>query len=862
MAEKKTESGIILIEEEAESTEDESSQSSKSSIIQDEGEVTKEDSGIIIVGKETKSAEENPPQSAETSIIVASDLLPTSLIIIPLFDRPFFPKMMVPILLSNEELVNNILESLSDKQKYVGLLFAEETEGEGESFKVQRFAKIGVAGKVLQINRKPDAPAQLLVQCMERFEVVELSDTSLRRARVRYWYDDPTSNDEEVKAYSISIINCIKELVQLKPLFREELSLLMGNINLKEPGTLADFSSSMTTSSGEELQKILGTRPLLERAESALILLKKELEISKIQVQINKRIEDRLSTQQRQFFLKEQLKEIKKELGLSKDDKESEEEKFRKRMEALILTEEASERIEEELEKLRLLEPSSPEFNVTRAYLDWLTVLPWGKTTEDNEDIEQAEEILQADHYGLEDVKDRILELISVGMMNGNLSGTIILLVGPPGVGKTSIGQSIARSLNREFYRFSVGGMRDEAEIKGHRRTYIGALPGKFVQALKVCKSSNPVLMLDEVDKIGSSFRGDPASALLEVLDPEQNKDFLDHYLDVRFDLSKVLFICTANQLDTIPSPLLDRMEVIRLSGYILEEKLQIARRHLIERQLSSHGLKPEEFQIDDNTLREVIDGYAREAGVRNLEKQLKKMMRKAARQIVTDRGKENPKTEVQINKEDLKEYLGKRSFTEEQAFTEPKVGVVMGLAYTALGGATLHIEARSIFNKNGGLKQTGQLGDVMKESAEIAYSYVRSLLQNDPDAKEFFEEKMIHLHVPAGATPKDGPSAGITMACALTSLIFDTPLKAGLAMTGELTLTGVVLPIGGVKEKTIAARRAKISELVFPADNQEDFEDLDESVREGITAHFVKKLEDVLAIGFPNLKWKQRIQK
>ena len=858
MAEKKTESGIILIEEEAEPTEDESSQSSKSSIIQDEGEVTKEDSGIIIVGKETKSAEENPPQSAETSIIVASDLLPTSLIIIPLFDRPFFPKMMVPILLSNEELVNNILESLSDKQKYVGLLFAEETEGEGESFKVQRFAKIGVAGKVLQINRKPDAPAQLLVQCMERFEVVELSDTSLRRARVRYWYDDPTSNDEEVKAYSISIINCIKELVQLKPLFREELSLLMGNINLKEPGTLADFSSSMTTSSGEELQKVLGTRPLLERAESALILLKKELEISKIQVQINKRIEDRLSTQQRQFFLKEQLKEIKKELGLSKDDKESEEEKFRKRMEALILTEEASERIEEELEKLRLLEPSSPEFNVTRAYLDWLTVLPWGKTTEDNEDIEQAEEILQADHYGLEDVKDRILELISVGMMNGNLSGTIILLVGPPGVGKTSIGQSIARSLNREFYRFSVGGMRDEAEIKGHRRTYIGALPGKFVQALKVCKSSNPVLMLDEVDKIGSSFRGDPASALLEVLDPEQNKDFLDHYLDVRFDLSKVLFICTANQLDTIPSPLLDRMEVIRLSGYILEEKLQIARRHLIERQLSSHGLKPEEFQIDDNTLREVIDGYAREAGVRNLEKQLKKMMRKAARQIVTDRGKENPKTEVQINKEDLKEYLGKRSFTEEQAFTEPKVGVVMGLAYTALGGATLHIEARSIFNKNGGLKQTGQLGDVMKESAEIAYSYVRSLLQNDPDAKEFFEEKMIHLHVPAGATPKDGPSAGITMACALTSLIFDTPLKAGLAMTGELTLTGVVLPIGGVKEKTIAARRAKISELVFPADNQEDFEDLDESVREGITAHFVKKLEDVLAIGFPNLKWKQ----
>jgi ATP-dependent Lon protease len=858
MAEKKTDNGIILIEEETESTEDQPSGSSKSPIIEDKGEEKKSDSGVIIVGEKAKSAEENPTESSETSIIIASDLLPTSLIIIPLFDRPFFPKMMVPILLSNEELVNNILESLSDNQKYVGLLFAEETEGEGESFKVQRFAKIGVAGKVLQVNRKPEAPAQLLVQCMERFEVVEISDNPLRRARVRYWYDDPTSKDEEIKAYSISIINCIKELVQLKPLFREELSLLMGNINLKEPGTLADFSSSMTTSSGEELQKILGARALLERAELALILLKKELEISKIQVQINKRIEERISTQQRQFFLKEQLKEIKKELGLSKDDKESEEEKFRKRMEQLILTEEASERIEEELEKFRLLEPSSPEFNVTRAYLDWLTVLPWGKTTEDNEDIEQAEEILQADHYGLEDVNDRILELISVGMMNGNLSGTIILLVGPPGVGKTSIGQSIARSLNRAFYRFSVGGMRDEAEIKGHRRTYIGALPGKFVQALKVCKTSNPVLMLDEVDKIGSSFRGDPASALLEVLDPEQNKDFLDHYLDVRFDLSKVLFICTANQLDTIPGPLLDRMEVIRLSGYILEEKLQIARQHLISRQLESHGLKPEEFQIDDDTLREVIDGYAREAGVRNLEKQLKKMMRKSARQIVSERGKDNPKTEIQINKEDLREYLGKRSFREEQAFTEPQVGVVMGLAYTALGGATLHIEARSLFNKNGGLKQTGQLGDVMKESVEIAYSYVRSLLQDDPDAKEFFQERMIHLHVPAGAIPKDGPSAGITMASALISLIFDTPFQAGIAMTGELTLTGIVLPIGGVKEKTIASRRAKIKNLIFPADNQEDFEDLDESVREGINAHFVKKLEDVLVIGFPNLKWKQ----
>lgn len=812
-------------------------------------------SEIMEMEESSESDSEPSESSPETSIIVASDLLPTTLPIIPLLDRPFFPKMMVPILLNNRELEQSLVEGMNNEQKYVGLLYAESTPSEDGTPQVQQYAKVGVVARVAQVNQaKNEAPTQFLVQCMERFELIEMIETPIPRAHVRYWYDVPTSTDEEVKAYSISIINCIKELIQLKPLFREELSLLMGNINLKEPGTLADFASSMTTSNGEELQNILATRPLRERAEQALILLKKELEIAKLQVQINKRIEERLSTQQRQFFLKEQLKEIKKELGLSKDDRESEEEKFRKRIEELQLPQEAAERIEEELEKLRLLEPSSPEFSVTRAYLDWLTVLPWGRFTTDNHDLAKAEEILQSDHYGLQDVKDRILELISVGIMNGNLSGAIVLLVGPPGVGKTSIGQSIARSLGREFYRFSVGGMRDEAEIKGHRRTYIGALPGKFIQALKVCKTANPVLMLDEVDKIGSSFRGDPASALLEVLDPEQNKDFLDHYLDVRFDLSQTLFICTANQLDTIPGPLLDRMEVIRLSGYILEEKLQIARQHLIPRQLKAHGLQTEQLDLADDVLREVIDGYAREAGVRNLENQLKKLMRKSARKLVRARAEGEERPVVQVQTQELRDYLGRRSFAEEQIYATPQVGVVMGLAYTALGGATLHIEAQAVGSKNAGLKQTGQLGDVMKESAEIAYSYVRSLLQNDHEGKEFFLNNQVHLHVPAGATPKDGPSAGITMACALTSLVFDTPIRQNLAMTGELTLTGLVLPIGGVKEKTIAARRARVSELIFPAENREDFEDLDESVREGITPHFVKTLDEVLAIGFPEL--------
>jgi len=434
-----------------------------------------------------------------------------------------------------------------------------------------------------------------------------------------------------------------------------------------------------------------------------------------------------------------------------------------------------------------------------------------------------------------------------VGIINNDLAGTIVLLVGPPGTGKTSIGQSIAKSLGRKFYRFSLGGMRDEAEIKGHRRTYIGALPGKFINAIKTCKTSNPVIMLDEIDKIGASFQGDPASALLEVLDPEQNKDFLDHYLDVRFDLSKVLFICTANTLETIPAPLLDRMEQIRLSGYILEEKLEIARRHLLPKQLKMHGLKRSQLSLPKTVLREMIDGYAREAGVRSLENNIKKLLRKAARKIVED-GQEK----VSISRSELPDYLGQRMFAEETRFKKPKIGVITGLAYTAMGGATLHIEATSVEAKTPGFKQTGQLGDVMVESSEIAYTFIRARLNPQKKTEKFFDRNHIHLHVPAGATPKDGPSAGITMACALYSLAKQKPIIPNLAMTGELTLTGLVMPIGGVKEKTIAARRAGVTQLLFPDENRKDYEELDESITEGITPYFVKNFDEVLKIGFP----------
>ena len=788
--------------------------------------------------------ESETSEAEDKSIIIASDLFPEQLLIVPLYDRPLFPKMMLPVIISDEELEQHMMKVMKDSLKYIGLVFSfrENEEDEG------KLSETGVVAKIVQASKQANAPLQVVVQVMERFEIVKLQkEKPVIQARVRYWYDSDPGSEEELKAYSVSIINAIKELVQLNPLFKEELGLLMGRVNLKEPGTLADFSASMTTASGKELQKILETRRIKQRIEKALILLKHELEVSKLQSRISQKIEERMSQQQREFFLREQLKEIKKELGLSKEGKETEVEKYLARIRKLKLTEEARERIDEEIEKLRLIEPVSPEYNVSRAYLDWLTILPWGVYSKDFFDLKRARRILDRDHFGLKDVKDRILELISVGIINNDLAGTIVLLVGPPGTGKTSIGQSIAKSLGRKFYRFSLGGMRDEAEIKGHRRTYIGALPGKFINAIKTCKTSNPVIMLDEIDKIGASFQGDPASALLEVLDPEQNKDFLDHYLDVRFDLSKVLFICTANTLETIPAPLLDRMEQIRLSGYILEEKLEIARRHLLPKQLKMHGLKRSQLSLPKTVLREMIDGYAREAGVRSLENNIKKLLRKAARKIVED-GQEK----VSISRSELPDYLGQRMFAEETRFKKPKIGVITGLAYTAMGGATLHIEATSVEAKNPGFKQTGQLGDVMVESSEIAYTFIRARLNPQKKTEKFFDRNHIHLHVPAGATPKDGPSAGITMACALYSLAKQKPIIPNLAMTGELTLTGLVMPIGGVKEKTIAARRAGVTQLLFPDENRKDYEELDESITEGITPYFVKNFDEVLKIGFP----------
>jgi len=797
----------------------------------------------------------------DKALVVSEDVFPDSLLIVPLYDRPLFPKMLLPVIISEEKLGKVLLKELKGPLRYVGLVYSYEPEDDSQTNEpgtTDNLSKVGAVGKIVQAAKHGNDPMHIIVQVMERFEIIDItSEDPIIRAKVEYIPETgEEKSEDELKAFSVSIINLIKELVQLNPLFKEELGLLMGRINLKDPATLADFAASMTTASGKELQEILETKNIKIRIEKALYLLRHELEVAKLQVKISQRVEDRMSQQQREFFLREQLKEIKKELGITKEGSESETDKYEARIKKLKLSEEAEERIDEELEKLRLIEPASPEYNVTRTYLDWLTILPWGIYSKDFFNIQRAARILNRDHYGLKDVKDRILELISVGIIKGDLAGSIVLLVGPPGTGKTSVGQSIARALGRKYFRFSLGGMRDEAEIKGHRRTYIGALPGKFINAIKTCKTANPVIMLDEIDKIGASFHGDPASALLEVLDPEQNKDFLDHYLDVRFDLSKVLFICTANQTDTIPPALLDRMEVIRLSGYILEEKLEIARKHLLPKQLKIHGLKKNQFSLPKPVLREIIDGYAREAGVRSLENNLKKLLRKTARKFV-----EEEIDQVKISKDDLPDMLGRKAFAEESRYKKPKIGVITGLAYTSVGGATLFIEASNVEAKNPGFKQTGQLGDVMVESTEIAYTFIRSLGSNDEKIKNFFAQNFVHLHVPAGATPKDGPSAGITMACALQSLVAQEAVIPNLAMTGELTLTGLVMPIGGVKEKTIAAKRAGITQLIFPAENKKDFDDLDESIIGKITPYFVKTFAEVLPICFPNLKGTKKIK-
>jgi ATP-dependent Lon protease len=788
-------------------------------------------------------ADSDDSEKPQEGLVVTSDLLPATLPIIPLRPRPAFPGILTPMVFTGARHVALAKRAVDTPAKMMGLVLVKETEEPDSQENLHRF---GVVGRIMKVLHSDDDSIHLLVNCLERFSIRELTESEDGLfARVEYHYATELSVNPELKAYSMAIISALKELVQINPLYSEEIKMFLNRQSMDDPGRLTDFAANLTSGDGQLLQVILETIDVRKRIDKVLVLLKKELEVSRLQTKISKQIEQKVSAQQREFFLREQLKAIKKELGLEKEGKVSEIEKFEKRLKNLTLNEEAQKAIDEEIEKLRLIEPSSPEYNVSRNYLDWLTILPWGKHSKDNYSIERARRVLDRDHYGLKDVKDRILEFIAVGKLKGDISGSILCLVGPPGVGKTSIGKSIASALNRTFYRFSLGGMRDEAEIKGHRRTYIGAMPGRFIQAMKSAGTANPVLMLDEIDKIGASFQGDPASALLEVLDPEQNNSFRDHYLDVPFDLSNVLFVATANQLDTIPAALLDRMEIIRLAGYILEEKMEIARRYLIPKALENHGLQKDQLLIRKEALHAIIDGYAREAGVRNLENRIKKIMRHAAMEFSQGHAEK-----ITISKKDVETILGKPIFTKEETFDDVP-GVVTGLAWTSMGGATLQIEATAMPSKGKGFKQTGQLGKVMIESSEIAYSYIMAHLEGYGIDPEFFDKHFVHLHVPAGATPKDGPSAGVTMATALLSMITGKPVIQKLGMTGELTLTGKVLPIGGVKEKILAVKRIGITTVILPEANRKDFEELPDHLRADLSVHFARDYQDVYKVAF-----------
>ena len=782
---------------------------------------------------------------------------PQELFIFPLTRRPFFPGMAAPILVEKGAFYEVLKIVAKTDHKCIGLFLTIDENTNIYKIGIEGLHKVGVLGRIMRIIPLEQGGAQIVLSMEKRISIEKPgTDNKYLSALVSY-HDDPSLHniDNELKAYSINIITTIKELLKLNPLFKEELQIFLGHSDFTEPGKLADFAVALTTASREELQEVLSTFDLQRRIDLALLLLKKEVDLSKLQSSINQRIESTISKAQREFFLREQLKAIKKELGLEKDDKTCDIEKFKERLSKRKLIPEGQSVINEEMEKLNYLEVQSPEYGVCRNYLDWLTILPWGVFSKESHDLKKAEQILEKDHYGLKDIKERILEFIGVGKLSGGVKGSIICLVGPPGSGKTSVGKSIARALNRKFYRFSVGGMKDEAEIKGHRRTYIGSMPGKMIQALKNTQSMNPVIMIDEVDKIGMSYQGDPASALLEVLDPEQNVDFRDHYLDVPCDLSNVLFIITANVLDTIPEPLKDRMEVLRLSGYIQAEKIEIAKKYLIPRNRKKMGLKLDNVQFTLPGLAKIIDSYAREAGVRSLENNLKKILRKIALEVAKEREKRKEHKKVVISDQNLTQYLGKPIFVSDVYYEKMPVGVCTGLAWTALGGATLYVEASRSPSDKTSMKLTGQAGDVMKESAQIAWSYLHAHKEKYASGIPFFDKEEVHIHIPEGATPKDGPSAGVTMVTALVSLLLDKPVPVELAMTGEITLTGKILAIGGLKEKLIAARRSKIRTLIFPSDNLRDYDELPPYLKEGLDVYFVQYYEDVF-----NIVWTKRV--
>ncbi len=810
--------------------------------------------------------------------------LPEQVVVIPIVNSPIFPGMIAPIILSQEKFTPELDEQVG-KTGYVALNLVkfkenqeyvtseeEDDEDVGE-YEMEAYDeeindltskdiyRVGVLCKVVKKLKLPDGSVNLLVHGLKRFRISKFLEEAPLLVVKTNVFEDVHEADEELDAYTRSVINQVKKLSEINPYFNEEMKLAM--LNSPSPGSLADLVAFALSLDVPEAQDFLETLVVKKRFAKLLVYLKREKDVADIQKKITDEVNDKVNKYQREYFLREQLKVIRSELGMDEDEKSKDIKKFKELIEEKGLPEEAKKSALEEIERLDSIPDSSPEYNITRTYLNWMTTLPWNEESEESSDIPSAKKMLEKDHYGLEKAKERILEFLAVRKLKPEYDGTILCLAGPPGVGKTSLGHSIANALGRKFYRFSLGGMRDEAEIKGHRRTYVGAMPGKLIQAMKRVEVNNPIIMLDEIDKLGKSYQGDPASALLEVLDPEQNRTFIDNYLDVPYDLSKVLFIATANYIGEIPEALLDRMELIEVSGYTLEEKVSIATKWVIPKQLKKHGMTTKDFGLTATTLKALIQDYSREPGVRRMEQFVAKLCRHAALVKVTAKRAKK----FSPAPKDLEAILGPKRFSSDLAQKPLNPGVVTGLAWTAFGGDILFIETLPLKGK--GLKLTGQMGDVMNESANIAYSYAKKMLEDElevdkkskkkkkvkagekgaEESLDYLDSHQVHLHLPAGATPKDGPSAGITMALAFYSLAKNKKVRGQVAMTGELSLTGKVLPVGGIKEKVLAAKRAGIKEIILPFENEKDLQEVPDRHRKGMKFYPVKHFDEVLKV-------------
>jgi ATP-dependent Lon protease len=786
------------------------------------------DSDLVVVSPEEQ-------QHAEE----LGEELPTTLPILPLKETVVFPESMTPLAIGQERSIK-LIDDVIAGDRLLALVTVRDADAEAPGW--DDLYEVGTAAVVHKMIRVPDGTLRVLVQGLRRVRIARhISDDPYLVGELEE-LPDHVEETKELEALTRNVQGLFARIIGLVPYLPEELQLAAANVD--DPSALASLVASTLRLKTEEKQHLLELVDVQERLREISVILNRELEVFELGTKIQSQVQSEMEKGQREFYLRQQLKAIQTELG-EDDPEQAEIAELRTRIDELDLPEEVDRAARRELTRLERLPSAAAEYGVIRTYLDWIVTLPWGTTTKDNLDLKHAREVLDADHFDLEKVKDRIIEFLAVSKLRGDASGQILCFVGPPGVGKTSLGQSISRTLGRKFARLSVGGVRDEAEIRGHRRTYIGALPGSIIRAIRDAESMNPVLLIDELDKMGADFRGDPASAMLEVLDPEQNRTFRDHYLDLPFDLSKVLFICTANTIDTIPAPLLDRMDVISLSGYTEDEKLGIAKRYLVPKQIEAHGLSPERVTVSDNALRLVIREYTREAGVRGLERRIADLCRKAARKVA-----EGYDGKVRIDERRVRQWLGPRRYSADVRKRTADPGVATGLAYTAAGGDVLFIEAQGYAGK-GHLTITGQLGEVMQESAQAALSWVRSHTDQLGVPATWFSEHDIHIHVPAGAVPKDGPSAGVTMATALASLVQGIPVSPDVGMTGELTLTGQVLPIGGLREKVLAAQRAGLKRVVLPRENEQDLEDIPAEIKRELEFVLADSIEDVLAVAF-----------